>query len=441
MFDMRDHGGHFGGGGSGKVNVFSQLTEPNIKEGIWFQSPEVFKKIIDDDSVWGANRWNDDDEYQLSSIPAANACYFHSKQAIVNGELYVFYAIGTAGSLIKYNFEEDVWTVLATGGNKTVFPYNTLNTTGGIVTKGQYIYLVGEQSTSNAGSDYQKSIVRYDTVTNTSSIITTSTYTFSDHLFYMYKGKLYSKNKSITSESIQATEFDPETETLRTAFKTDDIYLASFSWRNNKSNQIEVEGDYLYYIDSAWNLCKVNIETSEATILIAMPTTLQVSFTMRILNGYLYFLKDDTSTVSTPGKYFEFIRYNIYENVFETLDSIYDAKADTYRFGNIRMLEYYEGSFYALRGSNMGYTEPIKLNRFSFTSKQYDQNTAIIIRADSESGQYRTELLNRDQILKGPRKKRMVERFDDAYLYVDGDIDYRIPTYYGDGTKWVKFKN
>lgn len=38
MIDIRNHGGMFSGRNGGRLNIYSQLTEPVKKQGIWLQN-------------------------------------------------------------------------------------------------------------------------------------------------------------------------------------------------------------------------------------------------------------------------------------------------------------------------------------------------------------------------------------------------------------------
>ena len=70
----------------------------------------------------------------------------------------------------------------------------------------------------------------------------------------------------------------------------------------------------------------------------------------------------------------------------------------------------------------------------SMSAKEYEDNSIVI--AQDSSNRYNTELLS-SSVENG-----LQTYFNNVYYYTttDGLID-TIPTYYGDGTQWIKFKN
>ena len=67
--------------------------------------------------------------------------------------------------------------------------------------------------------------------------------------------------------------------------------------------------------------------------------------------------------------------------------------------------------------------------------KSYDKDNAIIL-SQNPDYKYTTELVESD-VING-----LQYEFNDVYYYTqEGGLDNTIPTYYGDGTQWIKFKN
>ena len=71
----------------------------------------------------------------------------------------------------------------------------------------------------------------------------------------------------------------------------------------------------------------------------------------------------------------------------------------------------------------------------SLGTKSYDKDNAIIL-VQNQDYKFTTEIFD-SNIING-----LQYEFNDVYYYTQQDgLDNSIPTYYGDGTQWIKFKN
>lgn len=68
----------------------------------------------------------------------------------------------------------------------------------------------------------------------------------------------------------------------------------------------------------------------------------------------------------------------------------------------------------------------------------YDKNTVVLYINNGSTGKYKTELFKNDKIING----KSYIWFDDVNIYdaTDGKLLRNLPTYYGNGTDWVKIK-
>jgi len=85
----------------------------------------------------------------------------------------------------------------------------------------------------------------------------------------------------------------------------------------------------------------------------------------------------------------------------------------------------------------LGGSKPTKIQVYSVESSSYENNSVVIAQGRYYQSGYGVELYN-DDLFSSP----MLYAFADAWFYTTEDgIITDIPTYYGNGTEWVKFKN
>ena len=81
-------------------------------------------------------------------------------------------------------------------------------------------------------------------------------------------------------------------------------------------------------------------------------------------------------------------------------------------------------------------------NCYAFASSvSFNNNTLIIIKTSEHDGLYKTQFFQPPEDINPDYMGRIVSGFDDALLYADNTIQDSLPTYYGNGTEWIKFKN
>ena len=78
--------------------------------------------------------------------------------------------------------------------------------------------------------------------------------------------------------------------------------------------------------------------------------------------------------------------------------------------------------------------------QYQAPEKIYSSNTLIINRGNSNSGAYLTAINDNSEVIKG-NNNRFVSGFDDCFYFADSAFDWNAPMYYGDGSRWIKFKN
>lgn len=81
-----------------------------------------------------------------------------------------------------------------------------------------------------------------------------------------------------------------------------------------------------------------------------------------------------------------------------------------------------------------GYGSNLSQSKFVIPLQEFDNNSLIIAQGAQT---YKTQIYENKNI-----KGRLLYGFDDVvHNTTEGGIDSTLPTYYGDGTQWIKFKN
>ena len=131
---------------------------------------------------------------------------------------------------------------------------------------------------------------------------------------------------------------------------------------------------------------------------------------------------------------------NTYDASYQKYAYKYDILTDTYtKLTNIPY-NFYRGSAVVI-GTDIyllgGEPNPQKVQVYSLKSSEYENNSLVIAQGRYYQTGYGIELYN-DNLFSSP----MLYAFADAWFYTTEDgIITTIPTYYGDGTQWIKFKN
>lgn len=119
----------------------------------------------------------------------------------------------------------------------------------------------------------------------------------------------------------------------------------------------------------------------------------------------------------------------------------YDTLTDTYTQITDIPYEFTSGSavivdtnIYVLGGSR----NPTKVQVYALQSKTYQQDNLVVVEQGKYKGAgYSIELYNNPKDIDSPKYQ-----FVDAWFYTTNDgLITDIPTYYGDGTQWINFKN
>lgn len=395
------------GGGGGGINVFVQPTEPNNKkEGIWIKDGRPKSDIINDNVLWFAGEWANPTLKKYADVPYL-AAYRTACQ--IGDDIYLGMGYYSATSkqytdFYRYDTVNDTWTKLADCPITIGVNYKW----GVLAPVGDTIYLI----CGNA------KFFKYDIPTNTwitlpntkiGSYVSASACTIGTDIYLIRTGT--------TNDSPYFVKYDTLTDQW--------ITLPNGGYYNGASlitygPKIFMVGGQNGYEQANTGIRLYDPETNKwGSWLSPCPTYGSVIYLdgnkihLYAVNGH-YVYNIDTNTWTAIAKDSEYVPFST--NGYTLMFNI----------GN-----------YVVAMDNANASGNYRYNK---TSKQFKEGTVIIYRVDPRIGLYFTELSSvPNGLFTGP-KNRLTTAFDDVYLFADGDLQTNLETYYGDGTKWIKFK-
>ena len=385
------------GGGKSKLNVFTGLIEPKTKEGIWIKTDTKITKIINDLELWFADSWNDTVLKKYTDIP-----YSASNRKIVAVGTNIYVMGGYKGSAYiktayKYNTLTDTWTRLAD------VPFSITNDiyNSALVYVDGYLYML---TATGQNYKYNISTDTWTTLTSRSnnwhlvaSAVGTNIFVFVT-AGVNYVPSWY-KYDTLTDTWTNLTNLGYISYITAVSHGTDIFILGLGS--GDKPSAAMSRYDSLTHTITSLGTAPINAVGSAATLI----------------GENIHYVSDTKHYI-----------YNITNNTWTLLTASVPA---TMSGGN---LVYANGSIIAFQGN-----DAVGNYRFNFTSKQYPNGTVIIYK-QPYFGVYKTELITPKQGTFTGINSRLIIAFDNVYMYLNDKLNENLPTYYGDGTKWVKFK-
>ena len=403
-------------GGKVKLNIYTQTTEPTNKNGLWLQTNHSYEKIVFDENVYYGDEWQ-------SSVSTPRVPYnarYNSSVSIGN-DVYVFggatniNAGNETNSLTayKYNILTDTWTQL------TDIPYYFFF--GGTVAIGTDIYIFGSHNSS-----YSKRAYKYDTLTDTYTRLTDIPFNYTDMPVTSIGTDIYLFGGGGWNVAYTAYKYDTLTDTYTKLSNIPyEFYYTSYEAVNT---DIYLFGGY----GGNKKAYKYDTLTDTYTQLSDIPYQFSGGSTMTIgTDIYLFGGNGGNKTIYKYNVLTD--TYTKQSNAPHDINAGSGARSVCNVNGDIYVVSYYES------GDNTG----TGIDIYHFNSKTYPNDNSLII-AQGRSGVgktynigYAVELIPVEE-LDTPLLYGLV----DAWFYTTQDgLITNIPTYYGDGTQWVKFKN
>jgi hypothetical protein len=84
-----------------------------------------------------------------------------------------------------------------------------------------------------------------------------------------------------------------------------------------------------------------------------------------------------------------------------------------------------------------GTSSQINVEAFSLISKEYDNNTLVIMQGKNNPSAITTELFHVDGLAEG---RILYPVFNVAHYTTEGGLNYKLNLYYGDGETWHNYR-
>lgn len=385
--------------GSSKFNIFVQEKEPKIKEGLWIQKQGKYNKVILDEKVVT-------DGFVLEPtgtypfMPNKNECF----TCIANDYIY-FIAKSISNKSYKYNIKTQVYTEIAHIPTNDVSGYEAI-----FIPDKNKIFM----------SYNRTGIYDIDTDTWSYSYMGSSIATFYRYNFY-YNGYIFNfYNSSSGSSGGNIYKYNLETKEATIAYSGYDGYSTAVAYAQvDKYVYIFKKDNTIYRFNMENNVMeKVGNTTGLDTIGASS------SFNYAVFNNAVYGLRKLDSKVilfAIDLSTYEVKKYNIEdENIQSSSQWSYSNLLSYEKDNRIFIYFYYSSSSY------------VYLSLY-FPKKAYTPNSVII----NTGNKYQVQLLSTPEQLEG----KILTNVIDAWHNTEGGLDTVSPTYYGNGTEWVKFKN
>ena len=368
-----------------KLNVFVQDTEPATKEGIWIKaSNKTLEKVITDENVYASETWGEVDK----TLPYD---FYNGSAVAVDTDIYLFGGGGASKSAYKYDTTTNIYTEL------TDIPFSFRF--GSAVSIGTNIYLFG-------GSRASTTAYKYDTLTNT--------YTLLSAIRTFYNGSAVAVGTDIyllggNSANGEITKYNTITETFTTISEA-----IPYDFENGAAVAVGTDiylfggGDSTYQKFTYKYDTLTNVFTKLSDIPIEFSDDIAVTIDTNI---YLFF-----------GK--KAYKYDTLTNTYTQLASLsYSTDFDV----GVRV----NNEIYIL-GTNTYSNNRRDKVIFTVIEKEYENNTAVIAVGINK---YKANLINNNT-------QKINTYFYDAWFNTTANgLEKNNPTYYGNGTEWICFKN
>ena len=382
------------GKGGGEPNIFVQLEEPTTKKGIWLQKEAEPEHYTYDEEVFIGGEWEPDRKYR--SIPYN---FYKGGVATVGTNIYIFGGEGASSKAYKYDTLTNTYTQL------TNIPYSF--SSSGVIAIDDKIYLFGSFNGSSKA-------YKYDTLTNTYTQLANISYNFYQGSVVAIGTDIYLLGCGDNVYSKYLYKYDTLTNTYTKM--TNIPYTFSNGYAISIASNIYILGGSAYPTTAY----KYDSLTNTYTQLANIPYDFYYSSACAVGTNIYLFGGYDTSKS-------ECYKYDTLTNTYTKLTDIpyYFYNGDTTLVNN---------KIYLFGGDS----NKTKVQCYAVESKTYEQDNLVVINQGKYSNVgYEIELYSNPKNVNAPKYA-----FADAWFYTiqDGLIT-NIPTYYGDGTRWINIKN
>lgn len=387
-----------------EMNLFIQKEEPEKKSGIWIQKENEPINNICIENITVSEKWN----VLNDSFPILAS---YQRVVKINNYLYVFGGKVSAGTTTnkayKYNLTNN------SVENLTNMPLAIRGC--GIGAVGTNIYLFGGSITSGS-TTYTNKAYKYDILTNAYTEIASLPKSYSDMMF---------------------------------ATVGTDIYLLGGT----------TDGGYA---GTLANVYKYDTLTNTYTEMAAMPNGTRVGTACAVGTDIYMFNGHDTYNPITNVR-----KYDTLTNTYTTLAQLpktYSHLASGLIGNDIYLIGGYDGggltNLYKYSISNNSFTQLANTPHAIYNTGYCSDGTNIYLVGGQTTGGYLDDIVEyglvgdvvfeentvvistNENLYSSKISNNLSLYFNDVYIYNSEEKGYiTSPTYYGDGTKWIKIKN
>lgn len=386
-----------------EINVFIQEEEPEKKEGIWLKTSQNKPSDISINKLGLTLEW----AWEKWTTPVQTA---YNRVVKYKNYLYSFCGRNASNTPLDVAFRFDLKT--NTAGSISSYPIAAIGPAIGIV--GDKVYLFGGGITN--GKTAQSYV--YDIQTDTYSAISPLPVVLQQAGFVTVGTDIYIIGGSTASGYSSTTyKYDTLTDTY-TTLASMPIAMATHACVYKKG--------YIYIFgglrSNGYNqTCyKYDIANNKYTTITSFPVN-RGHYGAGLINADIYVF----------GGYYGGTPY-IYD-VYK-----YDTTTDTYTKMPNMSNTWFNGGYvsdgniiYLVNGEHLGESTDLNIvSKYGYINKKEFENDTIVL--STENDLYNTNISNNINIY-----------FDDVIIYDSDKKTYQttLPTYYGDGSQWIKFKN
>lgn len=385
------------------------MNEPEKKDGIWIQTNNQYEHILINQqySNYQSGVWSNDTPLPQATYAACNVSY--------NNEIYTILGVGASetdtGQRI-YKYSNGTWSLLGQS------PRYFLSTEGSaIFYNGQLYMAFGGEYYDSVGyiyryknndfsiySNAERAIINYNSMATKCNLIS-----YNNILYCIYnRNDDNTINACKINNNLSVTEVIPEYEYKQTISNW--LFVGIFN------GNVYVLCDGILYSTNSIE----NIKSNTLSKKLQIP-----NYNNSIFGGGCACIKDNMMHI--------FLKSAHYVTDGNTITQISTLQHEHYYSNGCTIY----GDLHLIGGNPNYSTEHIK---FQSPQKVYSPNTLIINKGNSNSGVYLTAINDNSEIIKG-NNNRFVSGFDDCFYFADTAFDWNAPMYYGDGSRWIKFKN
>ena len=383
------------------LNVFTQETEPETKEGIWIQTANPHQSVsiatteIVESSESETIEWksNIDLPYDFKN---GSAVVYNNEIHILGGEI-------TSTRKYHYKFDGAKWTKLST------LPYDFYS--GTAVVYNNEIHILGSSSESHYKDHY-----KFDGATWTK--LSTLPYKFYSGTAVVYNNEIHILGTSASSSLYKLHyKFDGTTWSKASTLPYNFYYGTAVVY----NNEIHIFGGG----NSSTRKYHYKFDGAKWTKLSTLPYDFYHCSAVVYNNNEIHILGGGTPNVNTGTYHYKFDG---------TTWSEISTLPHDFKNGSAVI---YNGKIHILGGSN----SLIKDSTYMLSSIDNVNASKIVIYQNPSNGTgiYATNFISGVPITG--ENNKFPSGFDNVYYIDDFGNMEKSPTYYGDGTQWIKFKN